>query len=311
MLKTIDIISAGEILIDFIGNELNVGISNIKDYHKHLGGSPTNLAINGARLGLKTTLIASCGKDGFGDFMVEKLKENNVDTRFLKQKEEMPTSVIFVSKSTDTPEFIAYRNSDYQITHDQISDELLNNARVFHTTCFGLSKNPARDTILDAAGRAAKKGLTISIDFNFSDKIWPNRKEAEDVLKKYLSKKPLVKISEDDCFRFFGEVKSDNEILEYFHSAGAATICYTKGKNGVVVSDTTTGMYSQNALHIPEVKDTTGAGDAFWTGFLYAYLHYKKLQDCVAFAQQMAGIKLQRIGGLPINIDATKMLAAL
>ncbi len=123
--------------------------------------------------------------------------------------------------------------------------------------------------------------------------------------------KPLVKISEDDCFRFFGEAKSDYEIFDYFHDAGAATICYTKGKSGVVVSDTTTGMFSQEALHIPEIKDTTGAGDAFWTGFLYAFLQYKKLQDCVAFAQQMAAIKLQRIGGLPINIDAIKMLAAL
>lgn len=66
-MKTIDILCIGEILIDFIGHEKNVSISETKNYHRFLGGSPTNVAVNAARLGLNSAIIASCGKDGLGD----------------------------------------------------------------------------------------------------------------------------------------------------------------------------------------------------------------------------------------------------
>jgi fructokinase len=54
------------------------------------------------------------------------------------------TSVIFVSKSTGTPDFIPYREADSQIVPSQITDDLLKSAKIFHTTCFALSKDPAR-----------------------------------------------------------------------------------------------------------------------------------------------------------------------
>jgi fructokinase len=37
--KTIDIICAGEVLIDFIGHEVNTSLTWAKDYHRFLGGS--------------------------------------------------------------------------------------------------------------------------------------------------------------------------------------------------------------------------------------------------------------------------------
>jgi fructokinase len=163
--------------------------------------------------------------------------------------------------------FIPYRQADCYITIDQLPDEMIQNAKIFHTTCFALSKDPARNTILNRAKRAKEFGLKLSIDLNYSERIWLNREEAKKVIKDYLKNDPLLKISEDDCFRFFEEVKSEDFIFDYFHNLGVTTICLTKGKNGVVVSDIHEGLFFQEAEFIQEVKDTTGAGDAFWTGF--------------------------------------------
>jgi fructokinase len=58
------------VLIDFIGHEVNTSITWAKDYHRFLGGSPTNVAVNAARLGLKSVLVATCGQDGLGDYIV-------------------------------------------------------------------------------------------------------------------------------------------------------------------------------------------------------------------------------------------------
>jgi fructokinase len=308
MEKTIDIISVGEVLIDFIGHEINTPIIKARDYHRYLGGSPTNVAVNAARLGLKSVLVATCGQEGLGEYIIRKLNKYDVITSQIRKSETEPTSVIFVSKSTGTPDFIPYREADCQIIPSQIPDDLLGKAKIFHTTCFALSKNPARTTILESAKKAKALGLQTSIDINFSERIWTNREEAHLVLKDYLSNNPLVKVSEDDCLRLFGETKTDDFIFDYFHSLGASTICLTKGKDGVLLSDTTQGLFSQKAIPIQEIKDTTGAGDAFWTGFLYGKLKQKSLDESITMAQKLASIKLQNLGRLPDNINLNSSL---
>ena len=60
MEKEIDLICAGEALIDFIGHEVNTSINRTKDYHRFLGGSPTNVAVNATRLGLKSVIFLDC-----------------------------------------------------------------------------------------------------------------------------------------------------------------------------------------------------------------------------------------------------------
>ena len=307
-MKSIDIICIGEVLIDFIGHEINTSINRTKDYHRFLGGSPTNVAVNASRLGLNAVLVASCGQDGLGDYVIRKLKANNVNTAYIGKSETVPTSVIFVSKSTETPDFIPYRQADCEIFESQLPEEVLRSAKIFHTTCFALSKNPARQTILNLAKKAAAHGLQLSIDINFSERIWPNREEAMQVLKEYLANDPLVKLSEDDCYRLFACVKSEEFIFDYFHGLGAKTICLTKGKNGVVVSDVDKGLFFQKAQSISEIKDTTGAGDAFWTGFLYAQLREKSLEESMSISQKLAAIKLQHVGRLPDNINIEKLI---
>ncbi|MFM6914611.1 MAG: carbohydrate kinase family protein, partial [Aquirufa sp.] len=237
MEKTVDLICAGEVLIDFIGHEVNTSINRTKDYHRFLGGSPTNVAVNATRLGLKSVIVATCGEDGLGEYIVRKLKDNHVITTQVRKSETEPTSVIFVSKSTGTPDFIPYREADYQILPSQIPDELLESAKIFHTTCFALSKNPARTTIVESAKKAKALGLQTSIDINFSERIWPDREDAKQVLREYLSTNPLVKLSEDDGYRLFAASKTEDYIFDYFHDLGASTICLTKGKDGVVWSD--------------------------------------------------------------------------
>ena len=308
-MKPIDIICIGEVLIDFIGHEVNTSINRTKDYHRFLGGSPTNVAVNSSRLGLHSILVASCGQDGLGDYVIRKLKANNVNTDFIGKSETIPTSVIFVSKSTETPDFIPYRQADCEIFENQLPDEIIANAKIFHTTCFALSKNPARQTILNRAKKAAELGLKLSIDINFSERIWPDREEAKQVLSEYLSNDPLVKLSEDDCYRLFASVKSEEFIFDYFHKMGVSTICLTKGKNGVVVSDIEKGLFFQKAIPIEEIKDTTGAGDAFWTGFLFAQLRQYDLNTSITIAQKLASIKLQNVGRLPDDININELVS--
>ena len=307
-IKHIDILCIGEVLIDFIGHQKDVQINNTRDYHRYLGGSPTNVAMNSARLGLRSRMVASVGNDGFGEYIFERLNEVGVNTESISRLDKKPTSVIFVSRTQNTPEFIPYRVADYFISEEQVSKELLLQTNIFHTTCFALSKNPAQSTILKKAEEAFNLGCQLSIDINYADEIWRNKEEALNVIKAYCKFSPLIKISEDDMLRLFGRTLPHHEIFEFFHSEGVNTICLTLGSKGVKLSQKGKEIIQLPAIKVENVMDATGAGDAFWSGFLFAYIKEKPIKECLEVALQLASLKLQNVGRLPDNIDILSKL---
>ncbi len=301
--KDIDILCVGEALIDFIGHQDDVLINNTRDYHRYLGGSPTNVAMNTARLGLNSMLVATIGADGLGSYVLERLHEMKIQLEYVKETTESPTSVIFVSRSKETPDFIPYRSADFLITEDQVPITVLQQAKIFHTTCFALSKKPAQTTIVNKAKEAFNLGCKLSIDINYSEKIWKDKKNALEILTTYCSYNPLVKISEDDILRLFGNETSHEEVFNFFHDLGVDIVCLTLGKNGVKLSQKGKKMILMPAIKINKVMDATGAGDAFWSGFLFAYLKESSIENCLRIALQLAALKLQNVGRLPTNIN--------
>ncbi|MBT8324256.1 MAG: carbohydrate kinase [Winogradskyella sp.] len=306
--RDIDILCVGEVLIDFIGHQKDVLINNTRDYHRYLGGSPTNVAMNSARLGLNAKMVATVGHDGFGDYIFERLKDVGVQTDAIRKITDKPTSIIFVSRSKKTPDFIPYREADSEILDVQISKDILKQAKIFHTTCFALSKNPAQSTILKKAKEAFNSGCQLSIDINYADEIWDNKDEALNVIKAYCKFNPLIKISEDDMLRLFERNLPHNKIFEFFHNEGVDTICLTLGSEGVKLSQKDKEIIQLPAIKVETVMDATGAGDAFWSGFLFAYIKERPIKECLEVALQLAALKLQNVGRLPDNIDILSKL---
>lgn len=306
--KNIDILCVGEILIDFIGHQSDVLINNTRDYHRYIGGSPTNVAMNCSRLGLKAMIVGTVGSDGFSEYIFERLNSINVVTDNIKKLNAKPTSVVFVSKSKGTPDFIPFREADSFITEDQISKNVLQQSNIFHTTCFALSKEPAQSTILKKAEEAFNLGCKLSIDLNYAKKLWDTQEEAIRVIKTYCRFNPLIKISEDDMFRLFEKELTHQEIFEFFHNLGVDTVCLTLGENGVKLSQLEKKTITLPAIKVKKVIDTTGAGDAFWSGFLYAYIKEKPIEDCLQIALKLAALKLQNVGRLPDNINILSKL---
>lgn len=302
-MKNIDVLCVGEVLVDFIGHQAGVDINNTRDYHRYLGGSPTNVAMNLARLGLKSVLVSTVGNDAFGEYIFKRLGEVGVDTKHISTIVDEPTSVIFVSRSETTPDFIPFRKADYRIAESQISNDILAATTIFHTTCFALSKDPARTTILKKAKEAFDLGCKLSIDVNYAKKLWDSQAVALEVIKSYCAFNPLVKISEDDMERLFEQELSHDEIFNFFHSHGVEIVCLTLGSKGVKLSQNGKGIMQLPAIKVDNVMDATGAGDAFWSGFLFAYIKEKAMEKCLEVALQLAALKLQNVGRLPDNIN--------
>jgi len=306
--REIDILAVGEALIDFIGQQAEVSIEKTSDYQRFLGGSPTNVAVNSSRLGLNTVLVSTVGNDGFGCFVEKRLREENVNVQYLRKADGMSTSIIFISRTDGTPEFVPIREADFEIIPDQISSDILANSKVFHTTCFALSRDPARTTILNKAREAHEHGCQLSIDVNYARKLWDTRENALKAIQSYCRFDPLVKVSEDDMNRLFDRAVSHQEIFDFFGEAGVGTVCLTLGGQGVKLALHGKESIHKKAVKIDKVKDATGAGDAFWSGFLFAYLKSNSLEKSLEVGQQLAALKLQNLGQLPENIQVVSKL---
>lgn len=307
-MNKIDILCVGEVLVDFIGHQESVMINETRDYHRYLGGSPTNVAMNATRLGLNTIMVATVGNDGFGSYIAERLNEVGVNTNHLSVLDDKSTSVIFVSRSEGTPDFIPYRSADCCIYEEQITKDILANTSIFHTTCFALSKNPAQKSILKKAQEAYDLGCKLSIDLNYARKLWKSHKKAFKVIDAYCQFNPLIKISEDDMLRLFEKELPHEEIFKFFHDKGVDTVCLTLGSKGVKLSQKGHEIIQMPAIKIDKVMDSTGAGDAFWSGFLFAYIKEKSTQECLDIALKLAALKLQNVGRLPDNINILSKL---
>jgi fructokinase len=305
--KTIDIICAGELLIDLIGHQMNVNLSETDSFQRQLGGSPINVAINGSRLGMQTQVAATCGHDGLGRFALKTLSESRVHCQSIRQVES-PTSVILISKSTGTPDFTAYRMADSQLIPAQLPADIWLQTRFFHFSCFALSQEPARSTVLAWAKKAMENGTQLTIDVNYSAAIWPDTDEALAVLKKVMAWQPFVKMSEDDALRLFGQSMDESALFSLLHQWGANQVCYTKGAKGVSLSQQGMQPISLPAIPITQIQDATGAGDAFWTGYLHAQIQGLTPQKSVQWAQHIAAIKLQHLGHLPTHIDYEQLM---
>ncbi|HNG89179.1 MAG TPA: PfkB family carbohydrate kinase, partial [Saprospiraceae bacterium] len=165
MRRPIDLLSAGELLVDFITAEFVQTLDEATLFKRIPGGSPANLAMNMARLGNKALLAASVGNDDMGTVLRNYVARIGVDVSYVAQVDE-PTTLILVTRSAAVSNFQPYRGADALLSIRQFPYQRFEEIGIFHTTCFGLSKQPAQHVIMEAAEKARHAGCQISVDAN-------------------------------------------------------------------------------------------------------------------------------------------------
>lgn len=284
MRRTIDIFSAGELLVDFATAEFVQTLDEAMLFKRTPNGSPAGLAVQMARLGNKAMLAASVGNDDMGGVLINYLNRMGVDTSCVTQVEE-PTTLMLATRSATSANIQVYRGADAMLSIRQFPFQNFEDIGVFHTTCFALSKNPSQHVILQAAERAQRAGCVVSIEINYSEKIFPDRIEAKKAVSEICRYKALVKISDLDWKRLYeDDAPSPEAVIEHFLKIGASEVCYTTEK----------GCWAGNGdeTHaLPHRQDTSGMGEAFWAGYLSARLDDKNLLGCAIAGRRMAEAK--------------------
>ena len=298
----IDVLTVGETLIDFISVEQTDWLRNASTFRRYLGGSPANIAVNASKLGSDSAVLSKTGIGAFGKFIKSELQRHGVSTDYLVMDHRTRTTVAFVSSTSGKPDFEIARSGDYLLRPEEVLEESIHQAKVVHASTFALSREPCRSAVRKVLRTAHENGQTVSLDPNYSQRIWPHHKEALQVIEEMYQYVDITKPSLDDARRIFGPEQGPEEYIRMFHEMGAGTVVLTMDADGMLVSEN-----GSLVCHLPsrpvKVADATGAGDSFWAGFLVAFLDGNSLKRCALFAREVVEMKLTRIGPLPLEVD--------
>jgi fructokinase len=308
--KPLDVLTIGETVVDFISAEKTDTLSNASTFRRYLGGSPANIAVYVSKLGGTSAVIAKTGIGAFGQFLKSELQRHGVTTDYLVMDHRTHTTVIFVSSTSATPDFEEFRSGDYLLRPEEVSEEAISRTKVVHASTFALSREPCRSAVIRAFRKAREMGKLVSLDPNYSRRVWPDQKEAKAVIREAYRYVNVTKPSADDARRVFGPDYGPEQYIEMFHDLGAETVVFTMGAEGNLVSEG-----GEITAHVParpvEVVDATGAGDAFWAGFLTATLDGNPAEGSVLFAREIVERKLATKGPLPADIDREEIYGCL
>lgn len=291
--RDLDILTVGELLVDMISEEYGDSFES-RTYRKFFGGSPSNIAMNVKQLGARPLVASAVGNDGLGHFLTEHLREADIDTGCVQQVEES-TSMVVITKSRATPVPIFYRGADYQLAYTPELRKALERTKIVHFSCWPLSRKPARETMEEVMRDAGRNGVLICFDPNYHPMLWEKGEDGTACVKSILRWVDIVKPSEDDAERLFGKDTPENQIRKFL-DLGVNLVILTLGKDGALVSNgKETVKFGALAR---DVVDTTGAGDAFWSGFYAGLVKGYSIRRSLNFGMAVSAYKLQYMGAV-------------
>lgn len=291
--KRFDVFAIGELLVDMISDDYDADNSCNK-YSRYFGGSPANITMNIKRLGGNPIISASVGNDRLGEFLINNLKKNNINTEFIN-KVNNSTSMVLVTKSKETPLPIFYRSADYNLKYNEDIGSILKNSKIVHFSCWPISQKKSRKVIEKVIEEARKNNVLIGFDPNYHEMIWEEGHDGIEYIKNLIGKLDIIKPSEVDAERIFGPDTPENHV-DKFIQCGAKLVIMTLGKDGAIVSNGTETIKFKTLA--TEVVDTTGAGDAFWGGFYTALTSNYPLKEALNIGFATSAFKLKNVGAI-------------
>ena len=291
--KINDVFTIGEILVDMISDDYDTNFNSNK-YSRFFGGSPANITMNIKRLGGNPIISASVGNDRLGEFLINNLKKNNINTELINRVNNS-TSMVLVTKSKETPLPIFYRSADYNLEYNEDIGSILKNSKIVHFSCWPISQKKSRKVIEKVIEEARKNNVLIGFDPNYHEMIWEEGHNGIEYIKSLIGKVDIIKPSEVDAERIFGPDTPENHV-DKFIQCGAKLVIMTLGKDGAIVSNGTETIKFKTLA--TEVVDTTGAGDAFWGGFYTALTSNYPLKEALNIGFATSAFKLKNVGAI-------------
>lgn len=269
-----------------VGECLSLGSKNeVHNIYFSTGGGATNAAVTFARLGLKTSVLARLGRDAAGDDILEVLKSEGISTKLVQRdREEMTAYSTLLMYGPGERTVLVYRGPSTKIDVSKKNISGLKAKWIYVTSLGG------RLDIISAVWTHAKNNK-IKICWN------PGGEELKlgfEKLKPFIARSDIFNVNREEAARLAGcEPGNDITIMDKLCGTAKVVIVTDGGKGAYAC--TKDGRYFVASLGT-KPKNTTGAGDAFGSGFCAGMIKTGDIEFSLKLATLNADSVIRQMG---------------
>ena len=267
----------------------------VEDLVLDVGGGACNSAVGFSRLGLNTALWARVADDPAGDFILRRLKLEKISLDFVELIEGGKTSLstIFVDE-TGERSIVMFRSSN-----DDLNPQQINFEKIFNSLWLFVAELTGNPTPLIEF--IAKEARNKNVKLAFVPGLGQLEQGVEP-LKEILKRTEVLIFNDYEAGKLLGRgenlrysKKEIEKMLKELCGLGVKTAVITKDIDGVQAFDGK-NFYTRPAPEIENKVDTTGAGDAFASGFVSALIKDQSIEEALALGSKNAGSVIQQFG---------------
>lgn len=295
------VVTFGEIMLRLAAPQ-HLRFSQLVSFDASFGGGEANVAVSLANYGIPVEFVTRIPKNDIGDACIMDLKKYGVGTNHILRGGER-LGIYFLEKgSVSRASKVVYDraySSISQIEKGMIDwDKVFERAEWFHWTGItpALSQGTA-DVCFEGIKKANEKGITVSCDLNYRNKLWKYGKKASEVMPELVKGCDIVLGNEEDAEMSLGIKPEGVDVNAGYISAEAYLSVskiikqrFPKVKKVITTLKTSISadhnkwsgvLYNGNKFFEAQVYDIThivdrvGGGDSFMGGLIYGLLTYK------------------------------------
>ena len=305
-----------------------------ESYGATYGGGEANVAVSLANYGLNASFVTKLPAHEIGQAGINALRRFGVDTADIVRGGDR-VGIYFLEKgASQRPSKVIYDRAGSSIatatTDDFDWDRILDGADWFHFTGItpALGDNVAA-ICLEACKAAKEKGITVSCDLNYRNKLW-SKEKAGNVMGELCQYVDVCISNEEDANDVFGiraagtdvttgQVNHEGyrdvakQLTDRFGFRKVAitlrsSISANDNKWAAMLYDGTDCYFSKE--YLMHIVDRVGGGDSFGGGLIYACLQDMSAQDTIEFAVAASCLKHSIEGDFnQVSVDEVRKLA--
>lgn len=270
----------------------------------HCGGSAANTAMALARMGIQTSLIARVGPDSWALKALHCLSEAGVIPTSLQRDPVAMTGLMYVVVTPDGERTIlGHRGANVFTDSNQIREEEIQGAILFHLSGYALLAEPQRSAALLALEMACRHGLTVTLD--------PGMSVPQTALEEMQALLPTVNIllpNLAEAQQLTG-LQAPEDCIRALLDKGVQVVAVKLGKEGCMVGDAG-GFFPVPGFAV-EARDSTGAGDSFAAGFVAGFLGGLDWTGAAVLGNAMGALTAAQVGAATAFPKAREVLTLL
>jgi sugar/nucleoside kinase (ribokinase family) len=261
----------------------------VEDRFEALGGCAANVSVGLAKLGLDADCYTKVGKDITGRWIKDQLRGSDVGIDLVQEEEDRKSDLAFVIDSQKSEDRLIFFNRDANENLEIYPELLKDYAWIFASALNGNEDADWSDNLQKILETAEEFGINLILN--------PGQRNIKDNPRKIIEaikKTKILILNKDEAIEIVmnlgsiatpEELKDEKWLAKKLQFLGPEIVALTDGVRGAWAVDQEKMVFAPS-LHEKvqgEVKDTTGAGDAFTAGFLSAYFKSLSLEEMIGW----------------------------